>query len=152
MLYLAYGSDLNIGQMQYECPGSKPLGKAFLEDWKLEFKSHKWSGAYLNVRKEKGCRVPVALWYVPDDEVDTLDKYEGYPVLYDRVEVPVPYTIQGIGSVASIYIMKNANDNQYPTSHYIDICIQGYKDFGFDLDYLKEALTECCQKLIKKVK
>ena len=36
--YLAYGSNLNIRQMQMRCPGAKPVGTMVLEDYELLFK------------------------------------------------------------------------------------------------------------------
>ena len=44
--YLAYGSNLNMEQMHYRCPGAVPLGTAELEGYRLLFKGSK-TGAYL---------------------------------------------------------------------------------------------------------
>ena len=50
--YLAYGSNLNIRQMQMRCPGAKPVGTMVLEDYELLFKGSK-TGSYLTIEKKK---------------------------------------------------------------------------------------------------
>lgn len=34
-LYVAYGSNLNIRQMKYRCPGAKLYGTGVIEDYEL---------------------------------------------------------------------------------------------------------------------
>ena len=33
--YIAYGSNLNIRQMRYRCPGAKPIGISAIPDYEL---------------------------------------------------------------------------------------------------------------------
>ena len=51
--YLAYGSNLNIRQMQMRCPGAKPVGTMVLKGYELLFKGSK-TGSYLTIEKKKG--------------------------------------------------------------------------------------------------
>ena len=53
--YLAYGSNLNIRQMQMRCPGAKPVGTMVLEDYELLFKGSK-TGSYLTIEKKREAR------------------------------------------------------------------------------------------------
>ena len=59
--YLAYGSNLNIPQMQRRCPTAKIVGTAEIKDYELLFKGSK-TGSYLTIEPKKGATVPVAVW------------------------------------------------------------------------------------------
>ena len=45
LYYLAYGSNLNVRQMRYRCPGAKPIGISVIPDYELLYKGSK-TGAY----------------------------------------------------------------------------------------------------------
>lgn len=130
--YLAYGSNLNLNQMKYRCPRSRRVGTMMLDDYELEFK------LYLNVKKSKGKKVPIGIWEVDEQDERRLDVYEGYPTFYRKEYIPI--TINGEQVEALIYIMNDVRDVQPPTRIYLETCIQGYKDFGFDTEFLKQAL------------
>lgn len=54
-LYVAYGSNLNIMQMSYRCPGATVAFTGFLLNWKLVYKGSR-TGSYAtikNVRDQK---------------------------------------------------------------------------------------------------
>lgn len=59
--YIAYGSNLNVQQMRWRCPGARIIGTSELQDYRLLFKGSK-TGSYLTVEPKKGCTVPVAVW------------------------------------------------------------------------------------------
>ena len=61
--YLAYGSNLNIGQMRYRCPSARIIGTAVIDDYRLLFKGSK-TGSYLTIEPMTGRSVPVAVWSV----------------------------------------------------------------------------------------
>lgn len=46
LYYLAYGSNLNVRQMLYRCPGAKPIGISVIPDYELLYKGSK-TGVYL---------------------------------------------------------------------------------------------------------
>ena len=46
--YLAYGSNLNIAQMQFRCPDATVVGTAVIPDYELLFKGS-LTGAYLTI-------------------------------------------------------------------------------------------------------
>ena len=37
-LYFAYGSNINLGQMEYRCPDASVVGPVVLEGWELLFR------------------------------------------------------------------------------------------------------------------
>lgn len=138
--YLAYGSNLNLVQMASRCPGAEWIGSGELEGWELLYKGSK-TGAYLTIEKKKGGKVPIGVFTVTEEDEKRLDRYEGCPAFYYKKEVPIEVpmdgkTIQGTGF---IYIMHEDRPLGLPTRWYVDTCMQGYEDFGFDKNYLYEA-------------
>ncbi len=140
--YIAYGSNLNIGQMQWRCPDARIIGTAEMKDWRLKFKGSK-TGSYLTVEKENGSSVPVAVWEVSKEDEMKLDRYEGFPTFYYKKELTLP--IKGIrtGKVRTrkvfVYIMHEDRPIGVPSAVYMQVCAEGYKDFGFDLGILADA-------------
>ena len=150
--YLAYGSNLNVWQMALRCPTAKAIGTAVIKDYELLFKGSK-SGAYLTIEPKAGAEVPVAVWSVePNDELN-LDRYEGYPAFYYKKEFVLP--IKGIktGKVRNrkvyVYIMHEERPIGIPTKSYVRTCVEGYHNFGFDIDVLKNAYERSRKECLK---
>lgn len=143
--YIAYGSNLNIQQMQWRCPNARLCGTSIIEDYRLLFKGS-LTGSYLTIEPMAGRYVPVGIWQVtPDDEL-ALDRYEGYPHFYYKKEMELPIT--GIKSgrkrlrTAFVYIMHEERRLGHPSFEYYRTCVDGYGAFGFDLRVLATALLE----------
>ena len=140
--YIAYGSNLNIRQMQARCPGARIIGTAELEGYRLMFKGS-MTGSYLTVEPEDGCSVPVAAWEVTAEDERALDRYEGFPSFYYKKELVLP--IKGIKSgkvrrrTAFVYIMHEERPFGIPGRGYMRTCAEGYHDFGFNTGTLMEA-------------
>lgn len=100
LIYLAYGSNMNHGQMAERCPGARCLGSTYLEDWVLTMPS------YANIEESRGSRVPVVLWEISPVHEKTLDGYEQYPTMYDKWELTVE--LDGRPVTAMVYIMTKA--------------------------------------------
>ena len=133
--YLAYGSNLNKEQMQKRCPGAVPVGTMTLKGFELKFKGP------LTIEKKNGGRVPLGIWQVNEEHEKALDRYEGFPTFYYKKEVIIPGD-----KTAFIYIMNERMSSRTTTRHYYDVCAQGYKDFGLDEKYLKEALKKSLEE------
>ena len=131
--YLAYGSNLNMAQMQWRCPGAVPLGTAEIHGYRLIFKGSK-SGSYLTIEKADGFSVPVGVWAVTEADEVRLDRYEGYPNFYYKVETEITY--KGLVSrkkrkvKAFVYIMHEDRPYGVPSFRYVETCREGYADFG----------------------
>lgn len=141
--YLAYGSNLNIAQMKRRCPTAIPVGTAFIKDYRLMFKGSK-SGSYLTIEKAEGYKVPVGVWKIEDSDERSLDIYEGYPTFYYKEEFEIEFiSIKRKlkhQAKALVYIMDEKRVLGLPSQNYVLTCLEGYKSFGFDAQYLKEAL------------
>ena len=97
-------------------------------------------GSNLNVRQMR-MRCPTARI------IGTSDRYEGFPNFYYKKELMLP--IKGIrtGKVRKrrvfVYIMHEDRPIGIPSVSYMQTCIQGYDDFGFDRLVLIDAYLKC---------
>ena len=66
ILYLAYGSNLNLEDMARRCPQAQVAGRARLEGWRLAFRGG-GSGFYLTLEACPGSSVPVGVWESPEE-------------------------------------------------------------------------------------
>ena len=141
--YIAYGSNLNVQQMQMRYPHAKVVGTAILEGWELLFKGSK-TGSYLTIEECEGGTVPVAVWEVAESDEAALDRYEGFPVFYYKKELRL--RCKGIRSgrtkvvTAFVYIMDESRLLGRPTDYYLWVCREGYEQFGFDPAILMQAV------------
>lgn len=144
--YIAYGSNLNVRQMRMRCPTARRIGTSELEGYELLFKGSK-TGSYLTVEKRPGSSVPVGVWEVSSSDEKALDRYEGFPNFYYKKELTLP--IKGIrtGKIRKrrvfVYIMHENRSIGIPSIPYMQTCIQGYDDFGFDRLVLIDAYLKC---------
>ena len=144
--YLAYGSNLSVRQMLDRCPYAVYVGVTELKDWRLLFRGS-GSGSYLTIEQAKGYTVPCLVWKVTDYDEKMLDRYEGYPIFYEKVDFTVmvanliPMEVeQEVDAFA--YVMTGNRPLGTPSRQYWKICLDGYRFFGFDEEILKEAYIE----------
>ena len=71
--YLAYGSNLNMKQMQFRCPDARIVGTAEIPNYQLLFKGSK-TGSYLTIEPKQSCTVPAAVWSVSERDELALEK------------------------------------------------------------------------------
>lgn len=132
MIYAAYGSNLNHGQMAIRCPKAKFLGTGILFDYRLVFKIH------ADVVPSPGSRVPIGLWKITTECLKSLDQYEGYPWVYDRqtIEVVKPNRRK----VKALCYFHQSERFGPPTEAYLQSIFDGYADCGIPEDRLLEAM------------
>lgn len=142
--YIAYGSNLNIRQMQARCPRARIIGTSELEGYRLMFKGS-MTGSYLTIEPEEGCSVPVAAWEVTATDEQALDRYEGFPSFYYKKEMVLPIKEIKSGEVYRHtvfgYIMHEDRPFGIPSQSYMRTCVEGYHDFGFAIGTLMEAFS-----------
>ena len=141
--YLAYGSNLNRGQMRYRCPDAYPVGTCLLKNHKLVFRR-----GFLTIEPDQGSSVPVAVWAISRDDEKNLDRYEGYPRFYYKKEFPLVFSGREGDQVREIivdgmaYIMTDGFPIQAPSDTYMRTCMEGYLNFGINPDPLLDAYRE----------
>lgn len=147
--YIAYGSNLNLKQMANRCPTAKVLGASTMNGWRLLFRGGHGS-AVATVERHKSGRVPVLVWEIMPADEAALDRYEGFPFLYRKETVTVKLNGQPVE--AMVYIMNELDEirghrplNQ-PGAFYYTTILEGYKDAGFNLEYLRRAAERSVER------
>lgn len=132
-LYVAYGSNLNVQQMSYRCPGATVAFTGYLINWKLLYRGSR-TGSYATVKRQKGSRVPVAVWNIDSKNEKALDLYEGYPRFYKKRNVFVQLK-NGTRKKAMIYrtVFGICKSHIINLSHLPEIPI--YEDTSLPLGY-----------------
>ena len=138
-IYLAYGSNLHLGQMAHRCPDAKPLGATTLPNHQLLFRGAT-RGAYATVEPKEGCSVPALLWSISTRDELYLDYYEGYPNFYRKEMVTVD--LNGKQVEAMVYIMNDGRPLGCPSSDYYNTILEGYRANGLDLHFLHNAVAD----------
>jgi len=127
MYYFAYASNLNQKQMRERCPESKPLFKANLPNYKLVFSgwSRELKGGKATIRLNRGEKVLGAVYDVSEQELQKLDRYEAG---YGRLKVTV-FDEDGEPHEVITYIKADKSEESKPSSEYLSVIQQGYKDW-----------------------
>ena len=127
-LYFAYGSNMNPERIRTRIPDARPVGRATLRGWRLVER------LYADIERAKGGRVDGVLYCVTPTELHRLDAYEGFPRIYDCIEVCVYAELMGKEAErhrvpAFTYVMTDAMRREragkkYPADYRI-ICAVG---------------------------
>lgn len=142
-IYLAYGSNLNLEQMEYRCPYARVLGTAVLKDYQLVFRGSK-ENAVATIEPLKGSEVPVLLWDITPRDEEALDRYEGWPHLYRKEDIQV--TVGKKRITAMVYIMNEGRPLGQPSKYYLDTILAGYKSAEFDKEILSQAVKDSTEE------
>ena len=126
-LYLAYGSNLDKGQMSYRCPKAKPVGSAMIYGWQLEFR-----GVATIVKTNNTVALPVGIWEITEDCEHALDAYEACSPDNNGL-----YRKEKVAGIMT-YIM-NRGAISPPSTGYFNTILRGYNDFGLDTTHLYDA-------------
>ena len=136
-LYAAYGSNLNLRQMDLRCPDATVVGTAQLADHELVFRGNPGSGV-ATVEPREGSSVPILLWEISARDEKNLDRYEGWPLIYGKKILG--FEANGQTVPAMVYIMTPGRDAAQPSEEYYDTILEGYEDNGLDPSVLEQAL------------
>jgi len=129
--YFAYGSNLHHLQMKRRCPNCKYIGKLVLHDYNLTFRS-KYGAA--DIEKKTGAKVYGALYQISLAAEKRLDVYEEYPTLYKKM-----YFKHRKRKIMT-YTMVRKSKLVPPTTIYLNVIKQGYKDCKLSMKSLNVAL------------
>jgi len=131
MYYFAYGSNLSKKQMRERCPESKPRLIAILPNYKLVFTdwSRQWRGGVATIKRFSGEKVLGAIYEITESDLRQLDKKEGYPQSYGRINVIV-FDDNNQPIEAMTYIKAGQLREAPPSKEYLTVIQQGYRDWG----------------------
>ena len=131
-IYASYGSNLNHVQMAMRCPLAKFIGCGRLNNYQLVFRS------VADIEYTYGASVAIGLWKITEDCLEALDRYEGYPSLYDRsiFEINV-----GGGKTKDAWAYQMiADDYAPPTKAYFKSIADGYRHCKLPINKLNQDL------------
>lgn len=141
-LYIAYGSNMNLEQMQHRCPRSKPVASMMLNGYELVFDS------FATIERNPDAKTPIVLWQIHRSDWLNLDRYEGYPNLYRKEILTLALEKETVPAV--VYIMnRHSVSVGLPSAGYIEGIKQGYKSAGLDLKYLNDAVRRSIEQFNK---
>lgn len=132
MKYFSYGMNTNLNSMRMRCPEAKSLGAAVLSHYEFEFKT------YATVSPKMEAETHGVLWEITDECEKSLDRLEGYPVFYGKINVWVEH--EGELVPCMTYLMYPDEESNYPSENYIRMLEEGYTSHGVSLDQINRAL------------
>ena len=129
--YFAYGSNLHHSQMKRRCPNCRFIKKIVLHNYNLTFRSKHGAA---DIEKKMGGKVYGGLYVISKTAERKLDIYEEYPTLYKKMFFT--YCDKKIMT----YIMTKKTRPVAPTTKYLNVIKQGYKDCKLSMKSLNAAL------------
>lgn len=138
-LYLAYGSNMNQTQMALRCPTAKVVGIGELKGYELLFRGMR-EGAVATVEPKEGSTVSVLLWKIRQADEKALDRYEGYPRLYQKEMLWAE--VDGKALSAMGYVMTPGYELGVPSAGYANTIREGYEQCGLDTKPLEDAIQK----------
>lgn len=138
MKYFSYGMNTNVGSMAMRCPQARSLGAAVLPHYRFEFKS------FATVVPKMDDQVHGVLWEITDDCEKALDRLEGYPIYYSKINVWVEH--EGKMTPCMTYLMYPEEELNYPSPSYVTMLEEGYRAHEIITDQIDWALYRVDQK------
>ena len=129
--YFAYGSNLHHDQMKRRCHKCSYIKKHIFHDFQLTFRS-KYGTA--DIERRVGKKVYGALYIISKSDERSLDIYEEYPTLYKKIYFKYK------GKKVMTYTMCKKTKLVPPTTSYLNVIKQGYKDCEINIKSLQIAL------------
>ena len=141
-LYVAYGSNLDLEQMQYRTPSAEPITTIELPNWQLVF------NGVADIVPKEGASVSLGVFEITSaEDWKALHRYEGTRptnALYYLTEIETEH------GTALTYTMGVGNIISAPSDHYYDTIERGYHHFGMDLKPLEDARKHAESKRPRK--
>jgi len=130
--YFAYGSNLHHKQMKKRCPKCRYVKKLTLSNFELVFRNQ---GGWADIQRKIGKKVCGALYIISKYAESRLDNYEDYPIVYKKMY------FKHKDKKVMTYTMVRKTKLIPPTTRYLNIIKQGYKDCKINLKSLNKALS-----------
>jgi len=149
ILYIAYGSNLNLSQMKQRCPTARVIGASEIKDYELVFRGSRYSSV-ATIEPCEESSVPVLLWEIQSEDEKSLDRYEGYPNFYGKENMEI--VLNGNTVSAMVYVMTPGHEYGIPSERYKRSIEDGYIDAGFDTDILQNAVDKTLCRMEEDMK
>ena len=138
--YFAYGSNMNLDQMEYRCPAARVVETVRLEDHRLAFCGRPEGNGVATIFPEEGSQVEGVLWEITPGCEKSLDGYEGYPYLYGKQTVRVRNQA-GMEMDVMAYVMNAPYKETLssPSRLYLDGILEGCRQNGIPEKPVRDA-------------
>lgn len=117
MKYFAYGSNLNHEHMLWRCKDASCLGAHTLHGYRLVFR------CYADIIPLQENSVKGGLWEISESDEAALDRYEGYPKLYEKYYE---------GEIMFYRMREENREYGLPSNGYLEDLLEGMENFGLD--------------------
>lgn len=135
----AYGSNIYAGQMKRRCPSAVKGPAVQLRGWRLTFSgwSESWGGSVATIEPHPKSEVLGLIWWISEEDLHVLDRYEGHPVVYARQLVQV---LNAKGGKLDVQVYVKPEDFYGPPSlDYLLTIWRGYNENGLPTRSLRQA-------------
>lgn len=144
MFYFAYGSNLDLMQMQLKCPDAQFVSTARLDGYKLCFprRSFVRDSAVISIEPDAADSVWGALYEIDDKDLKRLDEREGFRAKREREKNPrFRETVRVVTSdertvSAEVYIATPTENPGLPSPHYIGYLVASAAECGLPKSHL----------------
>jgi cation transport regulator ChaC len=135
--YFAYASNMNRAQMRSRAGEILEEKVGRLENYELAFNKKVRGGtAGANIRPAQGKVVEGVLYRINESAFRNLDRAEGAPVHYRRIQVDVKGT-DGRVVPAQAFIATKVEKGLRPASHYLKTILDGATEHGLPTGYIE---------------
>lgn len=141
MYYFAYGSNLDQQQMKERCSKARFIKRVYLENYEFVYDGYsvyrKWAVA--NIVAKEGAIVWGALYEITEEDLEKLNKHEGYPASYKREKLIVKDD-EGKEYKAWVYL-RSPQEKGKSSEEYRNIIIKGARRIGLPENYIDEFIA-----------
>ncbi|HVA95307.1 MAG TPA: gamma-glutamylcyclotransferase family protein [Candidatus Dormibacteraeota bacterium] len=136
--HFAYASNMNRAQMLSRVGNILEEHNATVPNFELRFNKKVRGGtAGANVQPAPGKTVYGVLYKIEENSFRSLDRYEGVPDHYRRIEIQV--TPDGGQPVpAQVYIASKVEKGLRPSPHYLQAILDGAGEHSLPVSYIGE--------------
>jgi cation transport regulator ChaC len=136
--YFAFASNMSRAQMKSRAGEILEERVARLENYELVFnKKARGGSATANIRPAPGQAVEGVLYKINEQAFRALDRFEGAPQHYRRIEVNVVDS-NGQRVAAQAFIATKVEKGLRPAPHYLKTILDGAREHGLPEEYLKK--------------
>jgi gamma-glutamylcyclotransferase (GGCT)/AIG2-like uncharacterized protein YtfP len=127
---------MDYNQMKRRDPMLKLLDKGCLKGYKLDFTHYSsgWECGVADIVKDNKNEVWGLIYVLTEYGLHGLDRYEGYPIIYTRFQIPIIKATETISNVWT-YSVVNKRNFIAPSNEYIKIIKKVASDYQFPEKY-----------------
>lgn len=139
----AYGVNTNIEHLLYRCPAWNQQWKpATLPDHEMRFNKvyPRSPVSFCNIKRTPGSQTYGVMLWLDAASFDAIDRYEGYPIHYDRKLVTAICDDQPLR--CWVYWSRHRNNRRAPHDTYLRNVMRGLIEFAQAPDHYVQELLE----------